>query len=55
MNKVIFTVFDKHGKDVTDKNEWYIDVNGNLFFLTDDVDMPLQDADDYTYNVTTKG
>lgn len=51
MDKIIFTVFDKDGNDVTDEKGWYIDSYGNLFFITDDVDMPLHDADDYTYSV----
>ena len=54
MRKIRLVVFDKDGINVTDINEWYIDVDGNLFFMTNDIDMPLQDADDYTYKVVVE-
>lgn len=28
-------------KDITDKKEWYIDTEGNLLFMTNDIDAPL--------------
>ena len=28
-------------KDVTDSQEWYIDIEGDLYFITDDIDAPL--------------
>jgi hypothetical protein len=31
-------------KDVTDKGEWFIDIDGNLMFMTDDIDCPLHEA-----------
>ena len=36
MDKIKFRVDDKEGHDVTDKNDWYIDVDGNLYFETND-------------------
>ena len=48
-NKLKFTVFDKDGKDVTNKNDWYVDNQGFLYFMTNDIDMPLMDASDYGY------
>lgn len=37
-----FKVYELHtDKDVTDEKEWYIDTEGNLFFMTNDVDAPL--------------
>lgn len=48
-NKLKFRVFDKVGNDVTDKNGWYIDNEGYLYFITDDIDMPLFPVDDYGY------
>lgn len=49
MERLVFKVFDKNGKDVTDTNDWYIDQNGDLYFETSDIDCPLVLADDYTY------
>ena len=37
MDKIKFRVYDKEGHDVTDKNDWYIDVDGNLYFETNDI------------------
>ena len=31
-------------KDVTDEQEWYIDSDGQLMFMTNDIDSPLQEA-----------
>ena len=28
-------------QDVTDSQEWYIDTEGNLYFMTDDINSPL--------------
>ena len=53
MDKIKFRVSDKEGHDVTDKNDWYIDVDGNLYFETNDIDCPLMDADDYRYEIVT--
>lgn len=36
-------------KDVTDKEEWYIDIVGRLFYMTDDINCPLYQADEYYY------
>ncbi len=36
-------------KDVTDKEEWYIDIDGNLLFITNDIDSPLYMADGTYY------
>lgn len=31
-------------KDITDKQEWFIDIDGNLMFMTDDIDCPLHEV-----------
>ena len=36
-------------KDVTNKKEWFIDTDGDLRFLTNDVDDPLQMTDGQYY------
>ena len=54
MDKIKFRVYDKEGNDVTDKNDWYIDVNGYLYFETNDIDSPLMEADDYMYEIVTQ-
>ena len=36
-------------KDVTDKQEWYIDIEGNLLFMTNDIDSPLYMASEEYY------
>ena len=36
-------------KDVTDQKEWYIDTEGNLLFMTDDIDAPLYVASEEYY------
>ena len=42
-------------KDVTDEKEWYIDIDGNLFFMTDDIDAPLYEASvEYYYKLEIK-
>ena len=47
--KVYETVTDK---DVTDTQEWYLDVEGNLYFITDDIDAPLYMASgEYYYKL----
>lgn len=47
--KVYETVTDK---DVTDTQEWYIDVEGNLYFITDDINAPLYMASgEYYYKL----
>lgn len=39
-------------KDVTYDQEWYLDVEGNLYFITDDIDAPLHMASgEYYYKV----
>ena len=39
-------------KDVTDKQEWYIDIDGNLLFMTNDIDAPLYMASgEYYYKL----
>ena len=51
---MIFKVFDANGKDITEQEEWYIDIYGTLFFMTNDIDSPLLDAEffGYTYKMT---
>ena len=40
------------GEDVTDEREWYVDTDGNLLFMTNDVDCPLHEAgDEYCYRL----
>lgn len=49
---IIFKVYDKSGKDVTIYFEWYIDSEGDLYYMTDDVDMPLHPVyDEFYYEV----
>lgn len=36
-------------KDVTDSQEWYIDIEGDLYFMTDDIDTPLSMASSEYY------
>lgn len=39
-------------KDVTEENEWYIDADGNLYFMTNDIDSPLYMASgEYYYKL----
>lgn len=39
-------------KDVTDEKEWYIDIDGNLLFITNDIDSPLYMASgEYYYKL----
>lgn len=44
--KLKFRVFDQDNNDITNKYEWYIDSDGNLGFMTDDINCPIADADD---------
>lgn len=47
-----FIVKDIEGNDVTETRKWLISSNGKLYYLTDDIDMPLVDADnDYVYEI----
>lgn len=46
-----YIVKDSDGKDVTTERNWYIDSDGNLYFETDDVDCPLMDTDEYSYEL----
>lgn len=36
-------------KEVTDEQEWYIDILGRLFYMTDDINCPLYEADEEYY------
>ena len=39
-------------KDVTDEKEWYIDTDGNLLFVINDIDAPLYMASgEYYYKL----
>lgn len=42
----IFHVYDRDGNDITDTRKWLIDAEGMLFYLTDDIDSPLMEADE---------
>lgn len=55
-NKMRFRVYELGtDKDVTDEKEWYIDIDGNLFFMTDDIDAPLYEASvEYYYKLEIK-
>lgn len=44
-----FRVYDGEGNDVTDDRQWFINSDGQLFYLTDDIDSPLIEANDYWY------
>lgn len=47
--KVFKTVTDE---DVTKEKEWYIDTDGCLFFMTNDIDSPLELASgEYYYKL----
>ena len=37
-----FRVYNFDGQDVTDQKKWMIDSNGNLCFLTESTDNPVQ-------------
>lgn len=41
-----FKVRDMEGNDITDRQEWYMNPKGELFYLTNDVDSPLAEADE---------
>ena len=39
-------------KDVTDEKEWYLDIDGNLLFVINDIDAPLYMASgEYYYKL----
>lgn len=38
-----FKVYDVEGNDVTDERQWFMDTEGNLYYLTDDIDSPLME------------
>ena len=50
----MFEVFDQKGNNVTMQEEWYIDVNGNLFFMTNDIDSPLMEAESFGFTYKMK-
>ncbi len=50
-SKITFKVFNMQGQDVTDTKSWYIGADGTLFFETNDIDCPLQEADAYYYDI----
>ncbi len=54
MDKIKFRVYDKEGYDVTDKNDWYIGIDGILYFETTDIDCPLMEAEEYRYEIETR-
>ena len=37
------------GNDVTQEKEWYVDADGYLYYMTNDVDSPLYVADGQYY------
>ena len=40
------------GKDVTDEREWYIDTDGDLFYVIYDINCPLHMVDgEYYYKL----
>ena len=52
--RISFRVYDKDGNDVTDKNDWYIGIDGILYFETTDIDCPLMEAEEYRYEIETR-
>ena len=44
--KLKFKVFDKNGNDITNKHEWYVDSQGHLYFMTNEINSPLVEAED---------
>lgn len=51
----MFSVFDKNGKDITAQEEWYLDVTGALYFMTNDIDSPLMEAEYFGYTYKMNG
>ncbi len=51
----MFIVYDSNGEDVTQQEEWYIDVYGTLYFMTNDIDSPLMDAESFGYTYKMNG
>ena len=49
MNK-LFNVFDNDNNNITDKNDWFIDKYGILYFLTDE-SLLQQAPDNYRYSI----
>ena len=43
--KLRFQVFDKNEINITDKENWLIDSDGNLCYEVEDVDCPLKDVE----------
>lgn len=43
--KLRFQVFDKNEINITDKENWLIDSDGNLYYEVEDVDCPLKDVE----------
>lgn len=41
-----FRVLDNTGKDVTNTKSWYVSPDGDLYFVTDEIDSPLKLAED---------
>ena len=52
--RISFRIYDKDGNDVTDKNDWYIGIDGILYFETTDIDCPLMEAEEYRYEIETR-
>lgn len=52
-NKMRFAVFEGD-KDVTNTRDWYIGTDGTLYYETNDIDCPLQEAEGYRYEITYK-
>ena len=52
--RISFRIYDKDGNDVTDKNDWYIGIDGILYFETTDIDCPLMEAEEYRYEIETQ-
>lgn len=42
-----FKVYDTDGNDVTNKRQWFMDTEGNLYYLTGDTDSPLMEETEY--------
>ena len=47
-----FKVYNADGEDVTESGDtWVIDTNGTLYYLTNDIDRPLVEAEGYWYSM----
>ncbi len=51
---VTMRVFDENGKDVTHTGCFYLGADGLLYKETNDIDMPLVEDTEHTYEMTVE-